>query len=240
MKETITLKTTYVVDFDGTITSRDITSELAAHYGGNAYIEIENSYRRREIPIQIWLQRIVKVFSVDLELLLEKALEWAEIRPGFDKFLESACESGRAVIIASDGLGFYIEPILEKYGLKKQISFIYHNETYINKSGKLEVRNPHAHRICTVCGNCKAAHVVKLKEEGRSVIYIGDGSNDRFGASWSDHICARDELAESCREHSLIYSQWTDFYDIIKVESPELSDRTNSSLCCPLGRGVKT
>jgi 2-hydroxy-3-keto-5-methylthiopentenyl-1-phosphate phosphatase len=240
MEAAMTLDTAYVVDFDGTITTRDITSELALYYGGSAYMEIENSYRHREIPIRVWLQRIAKLLPADMEQLKTKALKWAVIRPGFKRFLEHAHSNGRPVIIASDGFGFYVELILERHGLLGQIDKIYRNDTSINRKKELEVRNPHAHKTCTVCGNCKAAQVVRLKEKGRSVIYIGDGSNDRFGASWSDHVCAREELAEACLVHNFTYSQWNDFYDIIKVNRPELSDRSEASLCCPMGSGVKT
>lgn len=233
------LNTAYIVDFDGTITTMDITSELALHYGGSAYMEIENSYRQREIPIQVWLQQIAKLIPADMELLKKQALEWAEIRPGFEKYLQHVRAKKIPVIVASDGFGFYIEPILKQHGLLGQIDHIYRNDTSVNQSGILEVLNPHAHKICTFCGNCKAAHVIRLKEEGRSVIYIGDGSNDRFGASWSDHICARDELAAACRENNFYYSPWEDFYDIIAVDRPDLKDRSEFSLCCPQGSGIK-
>ncbi|MDW7730669.1 MAG: MtnX-like HAD-IB family phosphatase [Bacillota bacterium] len=231
-------KTAYLVDFDGTITTRDLSSELAAYYGGNEYMKIENEYRRRNIPIKTWLRRIARHLPPDLELLETKVLLWADIRPGFERFLEHARENGSPVIIASDGFGFYIEPILEEKGFLSKVSRIFRNETYESPQG-LKIKNPHAHRICEVCGNCKAAHVVSLKEEGYSVVYIGDGSNDRFGASWSDLICARDRLAEICREQNFNYSQWIDFYDIIRVKKPDLYDRSLISLCCPLGDGVK-
>ena len=232
-------KTAYLVDFDGTITTNDLSCELAAHFGGSAYMQIENSYRRRDIPIQVWLQQIVKLLPPDLAVLEAKSLEWAVIRPGFEMFLEHARMFDRPVFIASDGFGFYIEPILKRAELLEQISFIYRNETFLDENGNLGVRNPHAHKVCPVCGNCKAAHVVRLKEEGWSIIYVGDGSNDRFGASWGDLICARDMLAESCRENGLAYSQWIDFYDIIRMKSPQKADRSSGSLCCPVGSGVK-
>ena len=231
--------TAYVVDFDGTITTRDITSDLALYYGGSAYMKIETSYREQEIPILVWLQQIAKLIPADIEQLNKKALEWAVIRPGFEKFLQHVHFQNIPVVVASDGLGFYIETIFEQHGLLGQINQIYRNDTVVNKAGTLEVLNPHAHKICAVCGNCKAAHVIRLKEEDRSVIYIGDGSNDRFGASWSDHVCARDELAEACRVYNFSYSQWDDFYDIIEVNRPEISNRSEGSLCCPRGIGVK-
>jgi 2-hydroxy-3-keto-5-methylthiopentenyl-1-phosphate phosphatase len=235
----MTQKTAYVVDFDGTITTGDLSSELAAYYGGSAYMEIEQTYRRREIPIKTWLRKIAEHMPADLDLLLTKALQWAQIRPGFERFLDYAREEGSPVIIASDGFGFYIEPILKKYGLLDRITAIYRNETLPDPGGTLKIKNPHEHLVCTVCGNCKAAHVIALKQQGRSVIYIGDGSNDRFGASWGDHVCARDRLAELSLQYNFNYSQWIDFYDIIRIEKPSLQDRSELSLCSPQGSGVK-
>jgi 2-hydroxy-3-keto-5-methylthiopentenyl-1-phosphate phosphatase len=235
----MSLSAAYVVDFDGTITTKDISSELAAYFGGSGFMEVENRYEAGEIQIKEWLRLIAGFMPGDMDLLITKAFEWAAIRPGFERFLEQAGEDNCPVIIASDGFGFYIEPILEKYGLLDRVSRICRNQTAVDQDGTLYVKNPHAHPICTVCGNCKAAHVVGLKDEGRPVIYIGDGSNDRFGASWSDQIFSRDRLTEICREKNFSYSPWTDFYDIINVEKPRLYDRSEISLCCPMGSGIK-
>jgi 2,3-diketo-5-methylthio-1-phosphopentane phosphatase len=231
-------KTAYLVDFDGTVTTEDISSKLAAYFGGKKYLEIEKEYRQRKIPIKVWLQRIAGQLPADFDLLKRLALEWAVIRPGFVPFLEKAAREDCPVVIASDGFGFYIEPILEEKGLLDSVSRIYRNE--LKRDGDaLTVVNPYAHHSCPVCGNCKAAHAVRLKEEGRSVIYIGDGSNDRFGASWGDHVFARDRLAVHCAENNIMYSQWIDFYDIIKVEKPGLSDHSETALCLPMGRGIR-
>jgi len=235
----MTANAAYVVDFDGTITTRDLSSELAVFFGGTVFMEIENRYRNKEIPIKVWLQSIAKSLPRDMDLLLAKSLQWAIIRPGFESFLDHASKQGSPVLIASDGFGFYIEPILEKHNLLHKVDHIYRNDTFIDQDGKLQVITPHAHNICTVCGNCKAAHVLDLKEKGIPVIYIGDGSNDRFGASWSDHICPRDELEIICRENGFNYSPWFDFYDIINVRKPVLQERSKISFCSPRGTGIK-
>lgn len=235
----MTTNAAYVVDFDGTVTTKDLSSELAAFFGGTEFMEIENRYRNREIPIKIWLQSIAKSLPRDMDILLAKALQWTEIRPGFDSFLDHAIEQDSQVFIASDGFGFYIEPILEEYNLLHKVDYIYRNDTFVDGHGKLQVVTPHAHSVCTVCGNCKAAHVLDLKEKGIPVIYIGDGSNDRFGASWSDYICPRDQLEKICKENDFNYSPWFDFYDIIKVKSPSLQDRSAISFCSPRGNGIK-
>lgn len=233
-------ETAYLIDFDGTITTLDITTELALYYGGEEFIRIDERYRAKEIPIRIWLQAVAALLPADLELLNNKALEWAQIRPGFEQLLEKARKNNNPVTVASDGLGFYIEPILKQHGLLEKIQNIYRNDTILDRQGRLKIVNPHAHPTCTVCGNCKAALVVRYKQKGHPVIYIGDGSNDRYGASWSDKIYALEELAGSCRYHGLGYSSWIDFYDIIDPEHPVVTDRSAEALCCPLGSGVRT
>lgn len=229
----------YVVDFDGTITVNDISLELGAYYGEGVYAEIEKRYRRREIPIREWLKQMAKLLPPDLDHLRKKSLEWAKIREGFNDFLDYARDQNSMIIVASDGFGFYIEPILKEHGLLDKVDYIYRNETVTGANSTLEVFSPHSHPTCSVCGNCKAFHVVRIKEAGKPVVYTGDGSNDRFGASWSDHICARGRLADSCEENGFFYSPWSDFYDIMKIGKPDLKDCTHTSLCYPQGQGVK-
>jgi len=97
-------ETAYVIDFDGTVTTRDITTELGLFFGGAKFVEIDQSYQAKQIPIKSWLQAEVTLLPADLEKLKHKALEWAEIRPGFKTFLQKARAKNNPVIIASDGL----------------------------------------------------------------------------------------------------------------------------------------
>jgi len=133
----MTRSAAYLVDFDGTVTTKDLSSALAAFYGGDKYLEIENLYRIRKIAIREWLINIARLLPPDLDLLLSKALQWTAIRPGFEHFITHAREQGSPVVIASDGFGFYIEPILEKYGLLDRIDRIYANRTEIGSGGLL-------------------------------------------------------------------------------------------------------
>lgn len=230
----------YLVDFDGTVTQSDHSSALAERWGNEAFQELERRYRRREVPIRAWLEEVVRLLPADLENLAAQALAEAEIRPGFHEFLDFAAQRKSPVVIASDGLGFYIEPILEKHGLDQGVTRIFRNETRPDPSGRgLVIATPHAHPTCPVCGNCKAMHVVSLQAQGYPVIYVGDGSNDRFGASWADAICARERLASSCREFSLPFTPWQDFFDVMKVPEPDRGDHHVRALCLPRGAGVR-
>jgi 2-hydroxy-3-keto-5-methylthiopentenyl-1-phosphate phosphatase len=231
-------KIAYVVDFDGTVTAVDISTELARHFGGQRFWEIEQAYRRRKLGMRGWLKEMSALLPADFDRLLSFALEKAVLRPGFAEFVRMAREKGRPVTIASDGFGFYIEPILERFGCLEYIDTICKNEAVAGEDGKLRIINTYAHAACPACGNCKAARVIQLKQEGWRIAYIGDGSNDRFGASWSDYIFARDRLADYCREHMIPFRQWEDFYDITGAVYSEFPNGiTLSPFCRPEGEG---
>lgn len=231
-------KTAYVLDFDGTVTAVDISTDLARHFGGERFWEVENRYRQRKLGMRGWLDSMSALLPDDFELLLDLALKQAVLRPGFQEFVRFAREEGRPVFIASDGFGFYIRSVLEKFGCLEYIEGIYMNEALPRDGGALKIDTPHRHATCAVCGNCKANHVLKLKQKGWRVVFTGDGSNDRFGASWSDHIFARDQLAHYCREHGIPFSLWEDFHDLIKAEGKTITNDTGASpFCRPEGGG---
>lgn len=228
-------KIAYVLDFDGTVTERDITSALARHYGKGRYLECSAAYRRGEFGMKEWLERMSACLPPQREELLEFAADRAVLRPGFKEFLEFAGSRDRPVYIASDGFGIYIEPILEMHRCRGQITGIFRNRI-LPGGGRLRTLTPHAHASCPVCGNCKAAHVIELQKEGRRVIYVGDGSNDRFAAAYADGVFARDNLARSCTGAGVPFRRWDDYYELINCDN-NMARRHDRIFCDPAGVG---
>ena len=224
-------KVAYVLDFDGTITERDITREMARHYGGKHYDECSAAYRRGEFGMKGWLARMSAHLPPDPAELLAFAGIRAGLRPGLKEFFIFARARGRPLYIASDGFGLYIEPILERHGCREYVSGIFCNET-IAAGGRLETLTPHAHRSCPVCGNCKAALVIALREKGFRVLYVGDGFNDRFAAAYADGIYARDRLAEICTAAGLPFKRWDHFLDLLG-DDQLAGEQGNHRFCDP-------
>lgn len=228
-------KIAYVLDFDGTVTKRDITSALARHYGKERYLECSAAYRRGEFGMKEWLERMSAYLPLHREELLEFAADRAALRPGFKEFLEFAGSRDCPVYIASDGFGIYIEPILEMFRCREQIAGIFRNRT-LPGGGRLRMLTPHAHESCPICGNCKAAHVIGLQKEGCRVIYVGDGSNDRFAAAYADGVFARDDLARSCTGAGIPFRRWDDYYELINSDN-NMDRRHDRIFCDPAGVG---
>lgn len=225
----------YLVDFDGTISSNDITSLLAKRFAGPAAAQIYSRYRQGEIGMRGWLKEIAGHFPADLEKLLSAACEAAAFTPGFAQFAGFARAAGRPLYIASDGFGFYIKPILKRHGYLEYITAIYSNNLRLGDNGRVTIEIPYANHRCSVCGNCKAAHVCSLKEEGYRVVYIGNGLNDRFGAAHADLVFARagDPLADFFAAQQMAFHRFNDFYEIIAFDYPENFENRNIPLCSP-------
>ncbi len=229
--------TAYVLDFDGTVTTVDISTALALEFGGQEFRETEKAYFRKQIGMKEWLAKACSVLPPDLHYLTSLSLKQGVLRPGFVEFLKYVHSRSYRVYIASDGLGFYIEPLLEKFGCRHLIDGIYMNKTINGKDG-LELIIGNAHPSCRICGNCKASQVLKLKKEGYRVIYVGDGMNDRFGASWADQIFARDRLAEYLQRSGRPYQPWSDFFDLLNPPDPA-KETPAAPLCDPEGEVTK-
>lgn len=210
-------KVAYVLDFDGTITTKDISKELAIHYNEDQFWLIHNAYKKRELGMRDWLKQSAALLPSDYDQLITTALSYAVVRPGFNEFIDYANVRSRPVVIASDGFGFYIEPILESVGTLNKITKIYRNELEIKGQCLPSVKYVHAHNNCKICGNCKANHVNELKSNGFHVIFVGDGTNDIYGASASNYIAARDRLADLCSNEKLSYHSWEDYFDLVSV-----------------------
>nr|XP_026696512.1 pyridoxal phosphate phosphatase PHOSPHO2-like [Ciona intestinalis] len=90
------------------------------------------------------------------------------------------------VVIMSDANSFYIETLLEEYGLENVVSEIFTNKALLEDNGRVCVIpcHSHDHEECPV-NMCKGVlireFIKRLKNEGEvfsSICYVGDGSND--------------------------------------------------------------
>jgi len=57
-------------------------------------------------------------------------------------------------------------------------------------------------------------HVEKLKDDGKTVIYIGDGLSDRYASQASDVIFAKDELMEYLESNGINFNKFSDLGEV--------------------------
>lgn len=205
------------VDFDGTATHRDVGNGIFDRFlrpdliARNWHKEIIDEWKAERISSFDCLKQECANSCATEEEMREELDRYA-LTPGF---VETAChcrKNGIPLMILSDGLDYYIEFILGKYGL----SFVDYraNHMYFN-GGSLGVDFPYHASGCGKCANCKRSHMDASRTDGETVVYVGDGYSDRYAIKSADVIFARRDLAEYCTLEGIDFHPFETFYDVL-------------------------
>lgn len=225
MKKTLA----FVLDFDGTITTVDVSHILLTNYAKSQWSDLLARAKEGESIGKAWLLETAPLLPANRDKLLNFVLSQLNPRPGFGEFVEWAQDRDYGLFIATDGYGFYVEPFLAAQGVSGVK--VYRNRTVFGPPQRLILGHPHPD--CDLCGTCKVKCVLEVKEKFDHVIFVGNGRNDRFGASYAHAIFARDELAGCCKASGLPYYRWDSFLDIMDLAERgiEFHDPGGLSLC---------
>ncbi|MFC1485580.1 MtnX-like HAD-IB family phosphatase [Candidatus Latescibacterota bacterium] len=206
------------VDFDGTVTTQDIGSNIFSRFmrtdlpEGESYEALIGDWKAGYLSSVECLTRECAL-TVVTESELKKNIDTYDLTPGFP---ETACyctSRGIPLTILSDGMDYYIKYILDRHGYG-DIPFFSNRMWFEN--GGLVCDFPYLDRGCGRCGNCKRHHINRLRRTGDHVVYAGDGYSDRFAIKSADKIFARGDLAEYCCSTDTDFHLFEDFFDILK------------------------
>jgi len=211
------------VDFDGTVTVRDVGDGIFTRFLPPELIEsgwFEKGladWKAGLISSHECLTTQCEKAAVS-EKELQEEIEGYALTPGFASIVTYCRRHRIPVMILSDGLDYYIEYILAKYGIS-DIPYR-SNHMYFN-DGVLGVDFPYIDRGCGRCGNCKRWHIDMQHRDGETVVYVGDGYSDRYAVHSADIVFARGDLAEYCESAGVDYIPYEDFYGVLHyLENP--------------------
>jgi 2-hydroxy-3-keto-5-methylthiopentenyl-1-phosphate phosphatase len=157
------------------------------------------------------MQWDMDVLPRDAALLEQEAAAMPQ-DPAFPDFVTAVRARGALVEVVSDGLGFYVKSNLAALGLGDV--FVATNETIVGRGGE-GMSFPFGHPSCFVCGTCKRERVRLHQASGSVVVFIGDGTSDRFAAAHADVVFAKGSLERICRAEGWPYHRWFDFADVL-------------------------
>lgn len=214
-------------DFDATVSVIDtglaMINTLSAEDAATAW-EDEYTWRRGEISSMECLRRQWRLFRQTAQEV-ESFVDALELDQDFFRLLDLVRQRGAGIAVVSDGLDFYMDRMFGRHGVStcgddgcvrsSDCLLRFSNAARVT-SGGIEINFPHRDR-CEQCGNCKAAHLFRLRRGFQRVIYIGDGHSDLCAARYADIIFAKHALAEDCLSAGRSFIPFETFSDILAL-----------------------
>lgn len=183
-------------DFDGTITTTDVTDAILEAFALPAFREWQCRWERGEITSRECLSRQVELIQADLPTLMRFAAD-LPIDEGIVTLAQRCAQHGIPLIIVSDGIDRFIEAVLRRHGLSSIP--VVSNRLVCDGNGSLSLGSPYASPNCLIgAGTCKCAIASFFGLSLKETIYIGDGRSDRCISTVAQKVYAKGRLREWC------------------------------------------
>jgi 2,3-diketo-5-methylthio-1-phosphopentane phosphatase len=188
-----------VLDFDGTVTDKDIGDEICDRFAPPAWKDLDDAWVRNEISLPEAQRRMWAMCRASRAEAVAYAHAIGHRRPGLGVLLDAVAARGGEVWLASGGFDFYVEALLGADAAR--FSRRYYNATRF-VDGRIEVSFPHEALACERCAVCKGRVCDQARDRARRVVFVGDGSSDRCAVARCDAMFAVQGgiLDRHCRE----------------------------------------
>ncbi len=200
-------RTSVFLDFDGTITQRDVNRYLLDRFAAGDWRAISDEYRAgtigsRECLIGHW------ALLEPHESSLRAAAAEVPLDPGFEPLITALRDAGAELVVVSDGFGFRAEEVCAEAGVDVLTNHVDWT------TGRLEF--PHEDRCCpcSTCGVCKQAPIKEARRAGRTTVLVGDGTSDRKAALLADVVFAKGRLAQWCALQEVPHRRFETLADV--------------------------
>lgn len=203
-----------LADFDGTVCPTDVGNAVCARFADGDWRALDEDAYAGRVSLRDAIGAQTRMLRASRAEMVDYVLERFAVDPTFPGFVRRARDAGAQVTVVSDGLGFYVRPMLDAAGLDDVL--VLANALEATADG-LRLAHPHAHRRCVGCGTCKAQAVLRAREDAGWTAFVGDGMTDRYGALFADVVFAKGRLAELCSSAGVRFRPWTDFDDVAGV-----------------------
>ena len=217
-----------LVDFDDTAAAQNVAELLLNRFGGDDWREIREQFRRGETNLRTYQEDAFATTEASQEEMQEYVRQKAALREGFPELVRYCLANDIQLAIASNGLTFYIRALLGRHDLTRDVP-VYAVEAR-GAPGDADYAYPYATETCWEWGNCKCLVLQRYRDEGRQVLFAGDGMSDACAAGRADFVYARSRLLEHCREVGIPHLAFEEFSavldDIRQRRSPSPVSRT--------------
>jgi len=211
------------LDFDGTIARGDVGNAFFRHFGGEICDEWTRRYRDGVISARACFEGERNAMGRVPREDAEGFLQSCQIDPGFSALIRFCERADIPVTILSDGLDFYIAPLLRS-AAPDDIP-CYANRLRWEPDGDdgrtapyLEF--PFGNAECDRCACCKRNIMLNACGEEDVIAYAGDGYSDRCPVEYADIVLAKGALQAWCQKQNISYFPYNDLHDVrFRLES---------------------
>jgi len=178
-------------DFDNTISCGDVLDEIPKRFTvDKKWLALEAAWQKGRIGSKECLAGQLRSVRVTRKTLV-RYLKKVKIDPYFKRLYFFLKQKGFHPVILSDSFTLIIREVLKNNGLKGLP--IYANG--IRFAGdRLIPSFPYSKGPCGGCGNCKASHLLKKREKGVKIMFVGDGLSDLCAVDNADIVFAKETL----------------------------------------------
>ncbi len=200
------------LDFDGTISRKDVLDELIRNYAVNeSWRLIEERWLSGLIGSRECLAQEFSLIKISLSDLNE-FLDRVELDPGIGSLLALLRANKVPVAILSDGVERFIRRILLRHGIG---NINIRANKISHRAGRLSLSCPHASSECvSEAAHCKCASANALRHPARKTIYIGDGRSDLCPARSADWVFAKGVLAKALSQEHIPFISYVTLQDV--------------------------
>jgi 2,3-diketo-5-methylthio-1-phosphopentane phosphatase len=207
------MKTAIFCDFDGTISRRDVGYNIFRHFSGGQNELLLPDWKAGRLSTRDCLRQEAAMVKATPDELY-RYIDQFELNAGFHEFVSTCVRNEIPLHVASDGLDFYINRILEKNNLA-HLSVV--TNKAILENGGITVEFPHDNISCKRCGICKGERIQEFRRQTNGeykIIFIGDGYSDACGAREADIVFAKKDLEQYCERQNIDYFPYDTFFDV--------------------------
>jgi 2,3-diketo-5-methylthio-1-phosphopentane phosphatase len=176
----------------------------------DARFEYARQWKRGEIDMRDELRLTFNTIKAS-KAEMERALNSVEIDPGFLAFLDYGRERGYNFAIISDGLEWYIQYLLNRYGIDEIP--VYANRIYFEERNfrfEFPWYDEETHRR----GVCKPKIARAYHKHAKTLVFVGDGRSDIDIIHEADIVYSRGWLAGYCFAKGLGKDEFYDWFDL--------------------------
>lgn len=203
-----------LTDYDDTAAVQNVAELLLGRFGAPDWPAVRERFHNGELSLKDYQEITFRDIRATKGEMQDFVGANAEFRPGFGALAEFCRQNGIPLAIVSQGLDFYIQPLVDGAG-GSDIP-IYAVTAKFGADGRIagygyDFPYPDAPER----GNSKALIVQRYRQQGRYVFYAGDGRSDFEAGEVADAVFAHRQMAELCAAAGIAYTEFTDFFPVL-------------------------